>query len=212
MDEESFIQAFEEVKRVTIYSGRNLSEEFTKIRECLSKTSTDWKVRVDHLQLIRSLLIAGAADYDETTQALRTLEVPFQLSVKDLRSQVVREACITIAYMSQQLHRRVERFIEAVLQNLINLIPNSAKVMATSAIVCTRFIIQNTYSPRLIPILTSNISSKSRDIRRQCCEFMDQLLHTWPQSAMEKHVTLLQEAIKKGIGDADPDARQFARK
>ena len=28
----------------------------------------------------------------------------------------------------------------------------------------------------------------------------------------ERHLTILQEAIKKGIADADPDARSFARK
>lgn len=56
------------------------------------------------------------------------------------------------------------------------------------------------------------MSSKSREIRRHCCEFLDQLLHTWPTHCLEKHVGILGEAIKKGIADADPDARQFARK
>lgn len=44
------------------------------------------------------------------------------------RSQVVREACVTIAYMSQELHHKVDHLCETVLPNLINLIPNSAKV------------------------------------------------------------------------------------
>lgn len=79
---------FEDVKRVNIYSGRALSEEIAKIRETLSKSSNDWKVRIDSLQMLRSLLLAGAANYEEMTQGLRTLDVPFQVSVKDLRSQV----------------------------------------------------------------------------------------------------------------------------
>ena len=65
---------------------------------------------------------------------------------------------------------------------------------------------------RFLPILTSNITSKSRDIRRHCCEFLDQLLHTWPTHSLERHVGIISDAIKKGIADADPDARQFARK
>merc|ERR1719414_1487384 len=150
---------------------------------------------------MRSLLIAGANQYEELFMGLKTLEVAFQVSVKDLRSQVVREACITIAYMSQVLR-----------QNIINLIPNSAKVMSSSGIVAMRFIIQNTYSQRFVPIICSNIHSKSKDIRRHCCEFLDQLLHTWPTQTLERHLSILQEAIKKGIADADPDARSFARK
>ena len=125
---------------------------------------------------------------------------------------MVREACITIGYMSQQLRHRVDRFLEALMQNIISLIPNSAKVMSSSGIVCMRFIIQNTYSARFIPIITSNISSKSKEIRKHCCEFIQQLLHTWPTHALEKHKDILQESIKKGISDADPDARVFARK
>ena len=39
----------------------------------------------------------GASDIDDFYQQLRTLEPAFVLGVKDLRSQVVREACITVA-------------------------------------------------------------------------------------------------------------------
>merc|ERR1712223_1121366 len=212
MDEDSLIQAFEDVKKLSIFNGRDVTQELTKIKETLTKTSNDWKVRMETCAHMRSLLIAGANQYEELFMGLKTLEVAFQVSVKDLRSQVVREACITVAYMSQVLRLKVDRFLEALMQNIINLIPNSAKVMSTSGIVAMRFIIQNTFSQRFLPIICSNISSKSRDIRRHCCEFLDQLLHTWPTQTLERHLTILQEAIKKGIADADPDARSFARK
>lgn len=48
------------------------------------------------LKKIRSLLLAGAAEYDTFFQHLRLLDGAFKLSAKDLRSQVVREACITL--------------------------------------------------------------------------------------------------------------------
>jgi hypothetical protein len=82
--------------------------------------------------------------------------------------------------MSQVFRLKVDRFLEALMQNLINLIPNSAKIMSSSGIVAMRFIIQNTFSQKFLPIICSNIASKSREIRRHCCEFLDQLLHTWP--------------------------------
>merc|ERR550532_2806089 len=212
MDEDSFIQAFEDVKKLSIFNGRDVTQELSKIKETLTKTSNDWKVRMDTCSHMRSLLIAGANQYEEFFMGLKTLEVAFQLSVKDLRSQVVREACITVAYMSQVLRLKVDRFLEALMQNLINLIPNSAKIMSSSGIVAMRFIIQNTFSQKFLPIICSNINSKSREIRRHCCEFLDQLLHTWPTQPLERHLTILQEAIKRGIADADPDARSFARK
>ena len=41
---------------------------------------------------------------------------------------MVREACVSIAYMSQQLGAKMDHFAEALLNQLIILIPNSAKV------------------------------------------------------------------------------------
>lgn len=83
--------------------------------------------------------------------------------------------------------------------------------MSSSAVIAIRFIIQSTHASRLIPVITYNISSKSKEIRKSCCEFLEQLLHTWPTQALEKHVGILQEAIKKGISDADPEARHYSR-
>lgn len=48
------------------------------------------------LKKVRSLLLAGAAEFDGFLQQLRLMEAAFKLSAKDLRSQVVREACITL--------------------------------------------------------------------------------------------------------------------
>ena len=44
--------------------------------------------------------------------------------------------------MSQQLGNKFDHFAEMVLSSLIALIPNSAKVMAFSGLVCIRFVIQ----------------------------------------------------------------------
>ena len=128
--------------------------------------------------------ISPASLWNSTTVLPYKYVLPTYFIVFFCRSQVVREACITVAYMSQVLRLKVDRFLEALMQNIINLIPNSAKVMSTSGIVAMRFIIQNTFSQRFLPIICSNISSKSRDIRRHCCEFLDQLLHTWPTATL----------------------------
>lgn len=49
------------------------------------------------LKKLRSLVQAGAADYREFGLAMRYVDLALQTSVKDLRSQVVREACITLS-------------------------------------------------------------------------------------------------------------------
>ena len=89
---------------------------------------------------------------------------------------------------------------------------NSAKIMSTSGTTAIRFIVRNTAAARLIPIITSNIVSKSPVIRRQCCEFIELLLQTWPTSVLDRQSSALYEAVKKGISDADADARFHSRR
>ncbi|XP_065147139.1 CLIP-associating protein 2 isoform X4 [Paramisgurnus dabryanus] len=212
VDEEDFIKAFTDVPTVQIYSTRDLEDNLNKIREVLSDDKHDWDHRVSALKKIRSLLVAGATDYDCFYQHLRLLDGAFKLSAKDLRSQVVREACITVAHLSTILGNKFDHGAEAIVPVLFNLIPNCAKVMATSGTAAIRIIIRHTHIPRLIPLITSNCTSKSVAVRRRCYEFLDLLLQEWQIHSLERHTAVMVESIRKGIRDADSEARVEARK
>ncbi|XP_049889775.1 CLIP-associating protein 2 isoform X12 [Epinephelus moara] len=212
VDEEDFIKAFTDVPTVQIYSTRDLEDNLNKIREICSDDKHDWDQRANAMKKIRSLLVAGAASYDCFYQHLRLLDGAFKLSAKDLRSQVVREACITVAYLSSVLGNKFDHGAEAIVPVLFNLIPNCAKVMATSGVSAIRIIIRHTHVPRLIPLITSNCTSKSVAVRRRCYDFLDLLLQEWQTHSLERHTAVLVESIKKGIRDADSEARVEARK
>ncbi|XP_019910356.2 CLIP-associating protein 1a isoform X31 [Esox lucius] len=212
VDEEDFIKAFEEVPTVQIHSNRELEDNLSKVRDVLSDDKNDWEHRVTALKKVRSLLLAGALDYDSFPQQLRLLEAPLKLSAKDLRSQVVREACITLGYLSTLMGNRFDHCAETLMPTLLNLVPNSAKVMATSGVAAIRLILRHTHYPRLIPIITSNCTSKSVAVRRRSYEFLELLLLEWQTHTLERHVAVLTETIKKGIHDADSEARSVARK
>uniref|UniRef100_A0A3Q2XNX6 Cytoplasmic linker associated protein 1 n=1 Tax=Hippocampus comes TaxID=109280 RepID=A0A3Q2XNX6_HIPCM len=199
VDEDDFMQAFEDVPTMQIYSNREVEEAMAKIRDVLSDDKRDWELRVAALKKVRSLLLAGAAEFDGFLQQLRLLESAFRLSAKDLRSQVVREACITLGHLSSVLGTRFDHAAEAVMPSLLNLVPNSAKIMATSGVAAIRLILRHTHYPRLIPIITSNCISKSVAVRRLSVSIL-------------KHVAVLMETIKKGIHDADAEVRSVARK
>uniref|UniRef100_A0A3B4GJ77 Cytoplasmic linker associated protein 1 n=1 Tax=Pundamilia nyererei TaxID=303518 RepID=A0A3B4GJ77_9CICH len=196
VDEEDFIKAFEDVPSVQIYSNRELEDQLTKIREVLSDDKHDWEHRVVALKKVRSLMLAGATDYEGFPQQLRLLEASFKLSAKDLRSQVVREACITLGYLSSILGNKFDHAAESVMPTLLNLVPNSAKVMATSGMAVIRLILR-----------VSDLRALLR-----CYEFLDLMLQEWHTNTLERHVAVLTETIKKGIHDADSEARSIARK
>ncbi|CAL8240743.1 unnamed protein product [Merluccius merluccius] len=212
VDEEDFIKAFEDAPAVQLHSNREMEDHMTKIREVLSDEKHDWEHRVVAVKKVRSLMMAGAAEYEGFPQQLRLMEAPLKLSAKDLRSQVVREACITLGYLSALLGNKFDHCAESIMPTLLNLVPNSAKVMATSGMAAIRLILRHTHYARLILIITSNCTSKSVAVRRRCYEFLELMLSEWPTNTLERHVAVLTETIRKGIHDADSEARSIARK
>ncbi|XP_045554779.1 CLIP-associating protein 1-B isoform X13 [Salmo salar] len=212
VDEEDFIRAFEEVSTMELFSNREMEDAMTKIREVLADDKRDWEHRVTALKKMRSLLLAGAVEFDGFSQQLRLTEAAFKMSAKDLRSQVVREACITLGHLSFVLGNRFDHCAESIMPTLLTLVSNSAKVMATSGIAVIRLIIRHTHYPRLIPIVTSSCQSKSVAVRRRCFEFLDLLLQEWQTNSLERNVAVLTETIRKGVHDADSEARSVARK
>ncbi|EUB64464.1 CLIP-associating protein [Echinococcus granulosus] len=165
IDEEGFRHAFSTVSSLPIYSSRDLSEYMTKIKESLCVNPEDWERRANALKDLRNVVGSGGHQMDEFPALLRTLETPVLGCLQDLRSQVVREASVTVAYLSQETGSKFDHFAEIIMQTLLNLIPNSAKIMSTSAITAIGFIIRNTFASRLFPIIAGGLSSKSSVLR-----------------------------------------------
>lgn len=82
------------------------------------------------MKKLRAIIIAGGMNYEAFPLCLKDLQRPIDTACTDLRSQVVREVCITLAFLSQQLKSKFASFGETVLPTLLNLIQNSAKVSA----------------------------------------------------------------------------------
>ncbi|CAF0978802.1 unnamed protein product [Didymodactylos carnosus] len=212
VDEAIFLEAFESTSEVQLLSGKDVEQQLSNIRDTLADTNTDWEKRIDTLKRLRSIIISGALDYDEFFKNIRQLDLPLAVTVKDLRSQIVRETCITLAFMSVKLTNRFERTAEDVIPALMNLIQNSAKIIASSAVVAMRFIVDNTQSSKLVPLILASSESKSKEIRRHTCELLLHMLNHWDRTQLDKHSQLIHDVIKKSLSDADPETRQGARK
>uniref|UniRef100_A0A670JVA7 Cytoplasmic linker associated protein 2 n=1 Tax=Podarcis muralis TaxID=64176 RepID=A0A670JVA7_PODMU len=144
------------------------------------------------LNKIREILSDDKHDWDQRASAVYLFNITFHLSTV--------------------LGNKFDHGAESIVPTLFNLVPNSAKVMATSGCAAIRFIIRHTHVPRLIPLITSNCTSKSVAVRRRSFEFLDLLLQEWQTHSLERHAAVLVETIKKGIHDADAEARVEARK
>ncbi|GAU88266.1 hypothetical protein RvY_01004 [Ramazzottius varieornatus] len=212
IDEEGFQAMFNEYTELSLTSGNEVESELNKFTKRLALQDEDWEKRVEALRRLRGVVVAGGAETKEWQNMLQYVSIALEHGIKDLRSQVVREACVTLAFMAEKLGMKAERPAELNLPALFILIPNSVKIMATSGIVCIKFILANVPSQKLVPLIVREfLNSKSKEVRRSCCEFICLFLERFPKIALDKHVTIIQEAIKKGLTDADSEARSFAR-
>ncbi|KAL7677311.1 hypothetical protein ACOME3_003547 [Neoechinorhynchus agilis] len=216
VEADAFWASIDTVRPTVFASSRDLRLQLDNIKEVLSNTDNDWEKRSDALRRLRSCITPSAIQYFHTDFRLASqLQVPLQRTLRDLRSQIIREACITVAYMSYKLGQQHSCGFDLLAENLINpllsLIQNSAKIMANSSVCAICFMIEYTESTRLINPILCGLSSKSKDIRRYTCEFIYRILSTWQVSTLSRYSSQLQEAIKSGIEDADVDARMHSR-
>uniref|UniRef100_A0A8C3A773 Cytoplasmic linker associated protein 2 n=1 Tax=Cyclopterus lumpus TaxID=8103 RepID=A0A8C3A773_CYCLU len=163
---------------------------------------------------------AGGVDEEDFIRAFTDVPSVQIYSARDLEDNLnkIREICSDDKHdWDQRAHavmlgNKFDHGAEAIVPVLFNLIPNCAKVMATSGMLAIRIIIRHTHVPRLIPLITSNCTCKSVAVRRRCFDFLELLLQEWQTHSLERHTAVLVESIKKGIRDADSEARVEARK
>lgn len=212
ISQDAFEVAFEAVPPVTVFGQRDIDDLMKTINVTIGDKNMDWEKRVDALKKLRSLLMLNAQTNPNFPQQLKDLSIAFLDILKELRSQVIREACITLAYMSKLLRNKLDHFCAYILQELINLIQNAAKIISSAGTLALKYVIRYVHVPKLLPIITANLmQSKSKDIRSNLCEIMNMVFEEWPTKALDKNQLLLRDALKKGISDADAEARRHSR-
>lgn len=210
---EIFEASFEAVPQVTVFGQRDNDELMKTINAIIGDKTMDWEKRVDALKKLRSLFMQDAQSYPNFPQQLKDLSIAFLDILKELRSQVIREACITLAYMSKLLRNKLDQFLAYIFQEMINLIQNSAKVISSCGMISLRYVIRYSHVPKLLPIITTNLmQSKAKDIRSCLCEILIMVFEEWPTKALERNMIALRDALKKGISDADAEARRHSRR
>lgn len=110
----------------------------------LNNTNEDWSKRANQLKLIRSIVINSDESIDkrQLIQSIIELSDALELSIRDLRSQIVREAAVTCSFLFETFGMDVKIIAENVLPAALGQVGVSTKIMASSAATLTVFIVQ----------------------------------------------------------------------
>uniref|UniRef100_A0A915AXM8 TOG domain-containing protein n=1 Tax=Parascaris univalens TaxID=6257 RepID=A0A915AXM8_PARUN len=211
VSDEAFQQAFVQVPKCDIFSARELKDKVTAACATLEDVNVDWDRRVAALKTLRAIVIGGGLDFSNFSEELKEMEKALLLSTKDLRSQVCREACVTIAFYCERLENKMANTVLILMPTLINLLQNSAKVMATSSHLALQYAIKYVRSEKLLPHLQTAMTSKSREIRRASASLLLMALTLWEGRFVEKNMPVFLDCIKMSLSDADPETRSTGR-
>uniref|UniRef100_A0A1B6GM36 TOG domain-containing protein n=1 Tax=Cuerna arida TaxID=1464854 RepID=A0A1B6GM36_9HEMI len=213
-DENWFLSAFEDVPDVPVLNHREFDNLTKKLLEDLKSGTEFWEKKVEALRKLRSMMI-HLTGYDEEIQAfIKAIAVLMMSSLKDLRSQVVRETCLTFAFICKELKNKIDQHTtEIMMHQLMNNVMSSARVIANASYIALKFMFTYVTHGRLVSALVHTlVNSKSREVRTAACEFLYLILHTWPVHRLEQQIPQLQEGIKRGIVESSNEARMAARK
>lgn len=213
ISEEDFEKAFGAHSRLNLYTQHDVEKTLSSIKSTLADTSNSWDRRVSVLKELRAVADQEIIDHPHFVMLLKSLENALLESLKDLRSQITREACVTISYLCVVLGQVVAPFAMSMLPQLFALLPNSAKVMATSADVCVQFIIKHAPSPRIFNFISSSGStSKSAITRRYLSEYLRLSVSSFDVGSMNRILSLIEELIQSAVKDADSITRKNGRR
>lgn len=100
-----------DVKPIRVHTERDLSRELDSVAVDLRQsTAADWTTRQAALRRLQGLVLGGAAalgtDGMPLLMGVRALKESLNAQVADLRSQIIREACVTLSMLATALGAR----------------------------------------------------------------------------------------------------------
>lgn len=214
VSKDDFLKSFEEVPKMEISSPSDFKEKLDQTIETLSKGQEDWNKRMNKLKQIRSMVVHGedVIGREQLLSQLVRLTDCLDLSVKDLRSQILREAAITCGFLFKRFGTDVRQIAERCLPSAFAQVAVSTKVMATCGAVLTLFIVEFIQTKQIFTCIASYSTSKDKNQRRQLCALLEIVLEHWNEKIKRTVLPQIGELIKAAICDADPETRVAGRK
>lgn len=213
ISEADFEKAFSTHSRLNLYTQHDVEKTLSTINSTLVTTSNTWNQRVSALKDLRAVADQEIIDHPHFVMLLKGLETALTESLKDLRSQITREACVSLSYLCVVLGAVVAPFAASMLPQLFALLPNSAKVMATSAEICVQFIFKHSPSQKIFNYISSHgVTSKSVVTRRYSSEFLITSVSSFDTSLMNRVLPLIEELFQLAMKDADAVVRKNGRR
>lgn len=193
-------------------NGAAVLAEVIEIGDILSKgEEADWDVRTKAMIKLQELA-PTASKYDSFATGLDKIKKHLVAQLNDLRSQVIKEICMTVGVLAQSLAEDFDSFVGLFFQPLLRLTGVKTLVMSQAAHDSLLKVMEHA-SPAagVEAVLSQATTAKGPKERARCMEYLSLLLDRAATESLERHRDLIASTIVAGMSDASPEARSQAR-
>jgi len=184
--------------------------------QILKAESENWDAKNRAVLQLTDLILEydghSASDINDafTPNIYRTLKEPIKLLISDLRSQQVRDTCIFLVQLARITGEKMKPFLRDSFTGILEAVKVPNKVMSGYVDECILSMIRYTIFKSAIPTLAMELKeNKAKFVREKCLEYINEILLNWELA--EKDFDQICEALRVGLEDASPKAREIAR-
>ena len=195
------------------YAGSEsaLEAEFVEMRKLLLDDKADWEKRMNKCKRMRCLVDGDALQLGNFKELVLESSSQLARGITDLRSQVCKETCLTVAKFSEVLGTKFEPVTKAILPALYGQSIINVKVIKESALHALNHVIRTCQAYRMMNLVDDVKTHKAVAMRRAGFGALLTLLHEWENDVVKKQVSMISEMLLVGMNDADSIVRQVAR-
>ncbi|CEO98556.1 hypothetical protein PBRA_006670 [Plasmodiophora brassicae] len=188
-----------------------VNSEVPELTAVLATKHAPWQDRMDALKRIQKFTtwqIAPAA----LSEALEPLIDGLGVQLTDLRSQIVKQACETIADLAQALGFHFEVFADGLIGKLCDLLRIAKKVMSSSGDVCLQRIVTYAHVGSITTLISGMTTNKSPIVRCRCVEYVTLALQKWDSLHLGLYQSSIAELFDKVLADSTKDVRSAGKR
>lgn len=182
-----------------------------------NESEHNWKLREQSVIKLRRLMAGNAVDFhDQFLTGLRGLLDGIIKAVKSLRTSLSKEGCALVQDIAFVFGPGMDPMVELLMRAFLQLAGATKKIASQAANVCVDAIMARvTFTKRLM----EHVAEASRDKNVQPRLYATQWLKTMllKEGKNKSHIEhiggleLIEQAIKKGLADANPGVREKMR-
>lgn len=200
--------------------------ECERICKVLENNKAEWGDRCQALENLKNICNDGGAVFPCFLEFLIRLKEPIATQLKDLRSSIVKEACLMVSNISNAFHELnckppsgLLMILCAFVEPCLKQVPVTIKIISESAENCLKSIVSNLApygSSKLLSMLITATDDKNSHIRYISTDLLGIALSQWQlfwrAGSSGKFLGELTNRIKKLIIDSDSQTRLIARR